>query len=139
MQPLSHPLDFSVMLSYDPYCIKFIRTYIFQRSRSCLKLLGTRRVTCSKFRAVDLQILGDTTQNSHPGDLVPAICVSLIKLHLQLIRLSLSSLQMEQTFNKCISLTFRRLMSYIYVEHPFLMFLDHTRRRSTVGRTPLDE
>ena len=46
-------------------------------------------------------------------------------------------------------LTFRLLMSYIYVyiyiyiyiymEHPFLMFLDHTQRRSTVGRTPLDE
>ena len=37
------------------------------------------------------------------------------------------------------SLTFRQLMSYIYMEHPFLMFLDHTQRRSTVGRTPLDE
>ena len=37
------------------------------------------------------------------------------------------------------SLTFRRLMSYIYMQHPFLMFLDHTWRRSTVGRTPLDE
>jgi len=36
-------------------------------------------------------------------------------------------------------LTFRRLMSYIYMEHPFLMFLDYTQRRSTVGRTPLDE
>ena len=44
-------------------------------------------------------------------------------------------------------LTFRLLMSYIYiyiyiymcVEHPFLMFLDHTQRRGTVGRTPLDE
>ena len=36
-------------------------------------------------------------------------------------------------------LTFRRLMSYIYMEHPFLMFLDHTQRRITVGRTPLDE
>ena len=36
-------------------------------------------------------------------------------------------------------LTFRRLLSYIYMEHPFLMFLDHTQRRSTVGRTPLDE
>jgi len=34
-------------------------------------------------------------------------------------------------------LTFRRLMSHM--EHPFLMFLDHTQRRSTVGRTPLDE
>ena len=37
------------------------------------------------------------------------------------------------------SLTFRLLMSYIYMEHPFLMFLDHIQRRSTVGRTPLDE
>jgi len=36
------------------------------------------------------------------------------------------------------SLTLRRLMSYIFMEHPFLMFLDHTQRRSTVGRTPLD-
>ena len=30
-------------------------------------------------------------------------------------------------------------MSYIYMEHPFLMFLDHTQRRTTVGRTALDE
>jgi len=36
-------------------------------------------------------------------------------------------------------LTLRHLMSYIHMEHPFLMFLDHTQRRSTVGRTPLDE
>ena len=42
-------------------------------------------------------------------------------------------------------LTLRLLTSYIYIyiyiymEHPFLMFLDHTQRRSTVGRTPLDE
>ena len=42
-------------------------------------------------------------------------------------------------------LTLRQLMFYIYVyiyiymEHLFLMFLDHTQRRSTVGRTPLDE
>jgi len=25
------------------------------------------------------------------------------------------------------------------MEHPFLMFLDHTQRHTTVGRTPLDE
>ena len=25
------------------------------------------------------------------------------------------------------------------MEHPFLMFLDHTQRLTTVGRTPLDE
>jgi len=36
-------------------------------------------------------------------------------------------------------LTLRLLMSYIYMEHPFLMFLHHTQRRTTVGRTPLDE
>ena len=43
--------------------------------------------------------------------------------------------------NDYSGLTLRRLMSYIYIymEHPFLMFLDHTQRRSTVGRTPLDE
>ena len=37
------------------------------------------------------------------------------------------------------SLTLRLLMSCIYTEHLFLMFLDHTQRRSTAGRTPLDE
>ena len=37
------------------------------------------------------------------------------------------------------SLTFRLLMSNIYMERLFLMFLDHTQRRTTVGRTPLDE
>jgi len=40
-------------------------------------------------------------------------------------------------------LTFRLLMSYIYIyiymEHLFLMFRDQTHKRSTVGRTPLDE
>ena len=44
-----------------------------------------------------------------------------------------------------IILTLRLLMSYIYIyiyiymERLFLMFLDHTQRRTTVGRTPLDE
>ena len=45
----------------------------------------------------------------------------------------------EEMYSSIISLTLRRLMSYIYMEHPFLMFLDHTQRRNTVGRTPLDE
>ena len=40
---------------------------------------------------------------------------------------------------KVKSLTLRLLMSYIYMVHPFLMFLDHTQRCTTVGRTPLDE
>ena len=46
-----------------------------------------------------------------------------------------------------VLLTLRLLMSYIYIyiyiyiymERLFLMFLDHTQRRTTVGRTPLDE
>jgi hypothetical protein len=42
-------------------------------------------------------------------------------------------------FKKSVYLTLRLLMSHIYMEHLFLMFLDHTQRRSTVGRTPLDE
>ena len=37
------------------------------------------------------------------------------------------------------SLILMLLMSYIYMERLFLMFLDHTQRRTTVGRTPLDE
>jgi len=43
--------------------------------------------------------------------------------------------------NVVFGLTLRLLMSYIYIymEHLFLMFLDHTQRRTTVGRTPLDE
>jgi len=45
------------------------------------------------------------------------------------------------------ALTLRQLMLcvcvcvciYICMEHLFLMFLDHTQRRTTVGRTPLDK
>ena len=47
------------------------------------------------------------------------------------------------------SLNLRLLRSYIYIykviyifiymEHLFLIFLDHTKGRTTVGRTPLDE
>jgi hypothetical protein len=36
-------------------------------------------------------------------------------------------------------LTLRLLMSYIYMERLFLMFLDHTQQCSTVVRTALDE
>jgi hypothetical protein len=35
------------------------------------------------------------------------------------------------------SLTLRLLMSYIYMEHLFLMFLDHTWSRQVSGRRPL--
>ena len=47
----------------------------------------------------------------------------------------------EKESKQLTGLTLRLLMSYIYIymEHLFLMFLDHTQRRSTFGRTPLDE
>ena len=38
-----------------------------------------------------------------------------------------------------LSLTLRQLMLYIHMEHLFLMFLDHTQRRTTDSRTPLDK
>ena len=66
----------------------------------------------------------------------------------QSISVAMERWSVEQwAFDVDTYLTLRRLMSYIciciyiyiYMEHPFLMFLDHTQRRSTVGRTPLDE
>ena len=57
----------------------------------------------------------------------------------------LQSLQAGAEIVLHVILTLRLLMSYIYIyiyiwsTYLFLMFLDHTQRRSTVGRTPLDE
>ena len=50
-----------------------------------------------------------------------------------------STTQMDIFDVTYIMLTLRLLMSYIYMERIFLMFLDHTQRRTTVGMTPLDE
>ena len=67
------------------------------------------------------------------------VCIGYISSkNYSLLRKSLSS----YVYGCCVhSLTLRLLMSYIYIymEHLFLMFLDHTQRRTTVGRTPLDE
>ena len=49
---------------------------------------------------------------------------------------STSSLSYTNVFNPQVT---NVIYIYIHMEHPFLMFLDHTQRRSTVGRTPLDE
>ena len=70
-----------------------------------------------------------------------------INCNFVIARVSHSLITCEQVFSiykfTALQLTLRRLMShtyiYIYMEHPFLMFLYHTQRRSTVGRTPLDE
>jgi hypothetical protein len=60
-------------------------------------------------------------------------------------QISSSALSSETPSAQVLPLTLRLLMSYIYIyiyiymEHLFLMFIYHTQRRSTVGRTPLDE
>ena len=78
----------------------------------------------------DIGILATTALNPLNAELNP-ICYLLASLgahhflHVSRIRVK--------------SLTLRLLISYIYMEHLFLMFLDHTQRRTTVGRTPLDE
>jgi hypothetical protein len=58
------------------------------------------------------------------------------------LTLSLScKLVLLSTFMSVNYVTLRLLMSFIYInmERLFLMFLDHTQRRTTIGRTPLDE
>ena len=54
-------------------------------------------------------------------------------LHVSRIRVKLLNLK------RLMSYIYIYIYIYIYMEHLFLMFLDHTQRRSTVGRTPLDE
>ena len=54
-------------------------------------------------------------------------------LHVSRIRVKLLNLR------RLISYVYIYIYIYIYMEQQFLMFLDHTQRRSTVGRTPLDE
>jgi len=56
-----------------------------------------------------------------------------------LISVARSRIKFTFAFTLYPTLTLRLLVSYIYMEQLFLMFLDHTQRRSTVGRTPLDE
>ena len=75
-------------------------------------------------------------------DVINALVVLLIR-YIILLQLSDPLLYIQPI---SLPLTLRLLMSYIYIyiyiiymEHLFLMFLDHTQRRTTVGRTPLDE
>ena len=44
-----------------------------------------------------------------------------------------------KSLNLGLLMSYIYIYIYIYIQHIFLMFLDHTQRRSTVGRTPLDE
>jgi len=70
-----------------------------------------------------------------------ALVVNLLNAELNLICYLLALLDhhfLHVSRIRVKSLTLRPLMSYI-LERLFLMFLDHTQRRTTVGRTPLDE
>ena len=77
------------------------------------------------------------------------LCIKQVFLYTIVSRCTVNKTQKMENlcsnYSECMDvlkdyqLTLRRLMSYIYMEHPFLMLLDHTQRRSTVGRTPLDE
>jgi hypothetical protein len=56
--------------------------------------------------------------------------VSRIRVKSFTLRLQISYIYIYIYIYKCV---------YIYIEHQFLTFLDHTQRRNTFGRTPLDE
>ena len=84
--------------------------------------------------------------NSQPPDQTrstPVRCINPLNPELNPIYYLLALLGAQHFLHvsriRVKSLTLRLLTSYIYMEHPFLMFLDHTQRRNTVGRTPLDE
>jgi hypothetical protein len=93
--------------------------YIFVVWHLCLDLLSSG-VNCKMLAQIN-----PLNAELHPICCLLALLGAHHFLHVSRIRVKL--------------LTHRLLMSYIYMEHPFLMFLDHTQRRITVGRTPLDE
>ena len=81
------------------------------------QITGATRVIWGKFRNEDPQMLGATATR------LPNLAPLLGRFKLLTLRLLMSYIY---------------IYIYIYMEHLFLMFLDHTRR-TTVGRTPLDE
>ena len=60
-------------------------------------------------------------------------------LHVSRIRVKSLTLRLLMSHTHTHTHTHTHIYIYIYMEHPLLMFLDHTQRRTTVGRTPLDE
>ena len=100
----------------------------FQHMLRCRHVSHTTNVLLFKFHCnifIGVRIINPLKPKLNPICYLLALLGAHHFLHVIRIRVKL--------------LTFRLLMSYIYMEHPFLMFLDHTQRRSTVGRTPLDE
>ena len=64
---------------------------------------------------------------------LPALLGAHHLLHVSRIRVKLLTLRLLMSY------TYIYIHIYIYMERLFLMFLDHTQRRTTVGRNPLDE
>jgi len=60
-------------------------------------------------------------------------------LHFSRIRVKSLTLMQLMSYTYIYTYIYIYIYIYIYMEHLFLMFLEHTQRRSTVGRTPLDE
>ena len=92
-----------------------------------MKIFGSERYIKGNFS--QFVVTDDENINPLKPELIP-ICYLLALLAHHFLHVSRIRVK---------SLTIRLLMSNIYMEHLFLMFLDHTQRRSTVGRTPLDE
>ena len=116
---LKHPdhmfYSWSERPSFTPFMKKMGKFYIFLY------------ITYDKLNVINCCIINPLKPELNPICYLLALLGAHHFLHVSRIRVKL--------------LTFRLRMSYIYIymEHPFLMFLDHTQRRSTVGRTPLDE
>jgi hypothetical protein len=129
-------------LECDP--VHFVKYY----SYICSTVLPSCWVYTSKVRILTLKPIGITWRaGRNCGSILLRrylISLYLTKLKLSKFVCSRTSAWLNNYKTHCRSsvnlrLTLRLLMSYIYMEHLFLMFLDHTQRRSTVGRTPLDE
>ena len=60
-------------------------------------------------------------------------------LHVSRIRVNPEATNVTHTHTHIYIYIYTHTHTHTHTEHLFLMFLDHTQRRSTVGRTPLDE
>ena len=108
--------------------------HYFWQNKTITQLNGSIYYTSFSLSGVHLHRV---ELNETYGEVSDKICLTLLLF--KVVRRIVSLPPLFSTVLQDFALTLRRLMSYIYMEHPFLMFLDHTQRRSTVGRTPLDE
>jgi len=105
-----------------------------------IHITGFTKVTCRKYKLLDLQ-------NSHTKQSKYKILKTYFMKRKRMIKKRLEINPLNPELNpicyllallgahhflhvsriRVKLLTLRRLMSYIYMEHPFLMFLDHTQ------------